>query len=63
MVGTAVYQLALWVMKLSQNSDAENLVGTMTEPPENRGARNPARSPCTWKSGITKSVRSSGVSS
>lgn len=62
MVGTAVYQLALWVMKLSQNSEAENLRGIMTDPPEKRGDRKPASSPCTWKRGITKSVRSSGVS-
>ena len=46
-VGTAVYQLALCVMKVSQKSDAEKRGGTMTEPPENSGARNPASRPCT----------------
>ena len=45
MVGTAVYQFALCMMKSSQNSEAENLEGTMTEPPDNNGARKPARSP------------------
>ena len=44
-VGTAVYQLALCVMKSSQNSEAENLRGTTTEPPEYKGARKPARRP------------------
>ncbi len=61
-VGTAVYQLALYVIKLSQNSEAENFIGIITEPPENRGARRPASNPCTWKRGMTKSVRSSDVS-
>lgn len=57
-----MYQLALCVMKFSQNSEAENFVVTITEPPENRGARKPASKPCTWKRGMTKSVRSSDVS-
>ena len=62
MVGTAVYQLALCVMKFSQKSCAENLGGTMTDPPDRRGARKPASRPWTWNSGITRRVRSSGVS-
>lgn len=45
MVGTAVYQLALCSMKSCQNVVAENFGGTITEPPERRGARNPASSP------------------
>lgn len=60
-VGTAVYQFALCSMKLSQNSEAENLRGTMTDPPDDKGDKKPARSPCTWKSGITRRVRSSGL--
>lgn len=61
-VGTAVYQFALCVIKSSQNSDAENLSGTITDPPDNKGARNPASRPWTWKRGMTSMVRSSGVS-
>lgn len=61
MVGTAVYQFALWVVKSVQKSVAENLGGTMTEPPEYRGARNAARRPWTWNNGITRYVRSAGV--
>jgi hypothetical protein len=34
MVGTAVYQFALWSSKASQNSEAENLRGQIMEPPE-----------------------------
>ena len=62
MVGTAVYQLALYLMKFSQKSDAENLSGTITEPPDRRGARKPASRPWTWNKGMTSNVRSLGVS-
>jgi len=48
-VGTAVYQFASCVVKSFQNVDAENTGGTMTVPPDARGARKPARSPWTWK--------------
>lgn len=61
-VGTAEYQFALWVVKSFQNSDAEKRAGTITEPPEESGPRNAARRPWTWKSGITRYVRSEGVS-
>ena len=61
-VGTAVYQLALYVTKSSQNSEAENLRGTMTEPPDNSGARKPASNPWTWNRGMTSIVLSAGVS-
>lgn len=61
MVGTAVYQFALLATKSLQNSDPENLGGMITEPPLPRGARKPARRPCTWKRGMTRNVRSSGV--
>lgn len=61
MVGTAVYQLALCVIKSSQKVVALNLRGTTTEPPERRGARNPARRPWTWKRGMTSMVRSAGL--
>lgn len=63
MVGTAVYQFALCVIKSSQKVVALNLAGTMTEPPERRGARNPARRPWTWKRGMTSKVRSAGLNS
>ncbi len=59
---TAVYQLALRRMKLSQNSEAEKRTGTMTDPQEKMGARNPASKPWTWKSGMTRRVRSCEVS-
>lgn len=49
-------------MKLSQNSEAEKRDGTITDPPETRGARRPASSPWTWKRGMTNKVRSSDVS-
>ena len=48
-------------MKLSQNSEAEKRDGTITDPPEKRGARNPASSPWTWKRGMTNKVRSFAV--
>ena len=50
-VGTAVYQLALYSIKLSQNSDAENLSGIITDPPEKSGDRNPASSPWDMEKG------------
>jgi len=53
-VGTAVYQFALCVIKSVQNVDAENFGGTITVPPEARGVRKPASRPWTWKSGITR---------
>jgi hypothetical protein len=53
-VGTAEYQFALYLLKSDQNSWAENLVGTITEPPEERGAKNAAKRPWTWNSGITR---------
>src|SRR5690242_200985 len=62
-VGTAVYQLALWLMKSVQNSEAENLLGTTMEPPVKRGARRPQRRPWTWNRGMTSMVRSLGVRS
>lgn len=40
---TAVYQLALNLVKSFQNSLAENLFGTITVPPERSGARKPKR--------------------
>ena len=61
-VGTAEYQLALYLMKSGQNSDAEKRGGTITDPPAYSGARNAAINPCTWKRGITRYVRSDGVS-
>ena len=48
-------------MKLSQNSEAEKRDGTITDPPEKRGARKPASSPWTWKRGMTNKVRSFDV--
>jgi len=44
-IHTAVYQLALYLIKSFQNSEAENLGGTMTVPPDLSGARKPARRP------------------
>lgn len=61
MVGTAVYQFALWAVKSAQKSDAENLGGTTTDPADRRGARKAASRPWTWKSGITRRVRSLSV--
>ncbi len=61
-VGTAVYQFALRVAKSFQNSDAEKRAGMMTDPRLIKGVRNPASRPCTWNSGITRSVRSEEVS-
>lgn len=45
MVGTAVYQVALYVINSDQNVEAENFSGTMTELPDKRGARNAASKP------------------
>jgi len=60
-VGTAVYQVARWRRKVGQKSLAENLGGTMTELWAARGARKAAKRPWTWKSGMTRRVRSAGV--
>ena len=40
-----MYQVALYVINSSQNSEAENFKGIMTEPFENKGARKPASNP------------------
>ena len=61
MVGTAVYQFALYWTKSFQNSEAENLGGTTADPPAARGARKPASRPWTWNRGITSIVRSCSV--
>ena len=58
MVGTAVYQFALWVVNCFQKLPALNAPGTTTEPPEASGARKPASKPWTWNSGMTSIVRS-----
>lgn len=52
--GTAVYQLALNLVNSGQNDCAEKRGGTITEPPEWSGARNPASRPWTWKRGMTR---------
>ena len=61
-VGTAVYQFALWVVKCCQKLLALNAPGTTTEPPDANGPRKPARRPWTWNNGMTSIVRSAAVS-
>jgi len=46
-VGTAVYQVHLVLEKSFQKRDAPNLSGMTIEPVERKGARRPARRPCT----------------
>ena len=58
----AVYHVALYFWNSGQNVFALNFGGIMTVPPECNGARNPARRPWTWNSGITKYDRSDIVS-
>jgi hypothetical protein len=49
-----VYQVALYLVNSGQYVVALNLGGMITVPPDFRGARNPARRPWTWNSGITR---------
>jgi hypothetical protein len=58
----AVYHVALYLLNSGQKVVALNLEGMMTVPPDLSGARNPARRPWTWKSGMTRYDRSLEVS-
>ncbi len=59
-VGVAVYQVALWVVKSFQNEGARR-VGIMMALLDLRGVMKDAMSPWTWKSGMMIIVRSSFV--
>ena len=60
MVGVPVYHVASYVTK-SVQKEGMGQEGSMTEPPEYKGARVEARRPWIWKMGIIRIVRSWGV--
>jgi hypothetical protein len=63
-VGTAVYQVALYARMSDQNVDAENLPedGSVTAAPADRELSKPAIKPWTWNKGRTITVESDSVS-
>jgi hypothetical protein len=63
-VGTAVYQVALYARMSDQNVDAENLPadGSVTAAPTERELSKPAIKAWTWKKGRTITVESDSVS-
>lgn len=64
MVGTAVYQVALYLIMSDQKVEAEKRPadGRVTEAPAPKELSNPASRPWTWNRGRTMTVESDSVS-
>src|SRR6266581_2696090 len=62
MLGTAVYQVARWVLTRRRNPSGLKRPAITTVPPEARVANTDATSPWMWNNGMTHTVTSAGPS-
>src|ERR1700694_5627293 len=62
MLGTAVYQVARWVLTRRRNPSGLKRPGMTTVPPEASVARTDANNPWMWNSGMTHTFTSVGPS-